>query len=122
MGDIQGGKVYDQETGAYRTVNEVNEKVDTVQFKDLSEEKFPPIKTDSPMTGGTGTKPSTGGNTGGTTGGGSGDGTGDVSILLPFMAKSSSNAVPENSLWAVNFYAGARLAYDDLEEEEEGVN
>ncbi len=115
VGDIQGTKVYDPETGTYRTVHEVNEKVDTVQWKVLAEDKYPPIKTDSPMNGAGGTKPSTGGNTGGTTGGGTGDGTGDISILLPFLAKSSSSGVPENSLWAVNFYAGARLAYDDLE-------
>ncbi|MBK9014966.1 MAG: hypothetical protein IPM82_13305 [Saprospiraceae bacterium] len=88
--------------------------MDTVQWKVLAEDKYPPIKTDSPMNGAGGTKPSTGDNTGGTTGG-TGDGTGDVSLLLPFLAKASSNGVPENSLWAVNFYAGARLAYDDLE-------
>ncbi len=120
FGDIQGTKVYDPETGTYRTVHEVNEKVDTVQWKDLAEDKFPPIKTDSPMNGG-GTIPTTGGNAGnnGNTGttGGTGNGNGNVSILLPFLANASSTGVPDNSLWAINFYGGARLAYDDLEEE-----
>lgn len=117
IGDIQGGKVFDPETGTWRTVNEVSGKVDTVRWTELSEEKYPPIKTDSPMTGGGVTpnndnKPS--GNTGGTA---SGTGKGDISILLPFMANASSTGVPENSQWAVSFYAGARLAYDDLEED-----
>jgi len=114
FGDIQGTKIYDPETGTYRTVYEVNEKVDTVQWKDLGADKYPPIKTDSPMNGGGGTKPTTGGNTGGTTTG-SGNNTGDIAILLPFLANSSSNGVPGNSLWAVNFYAGAKLAYENLE-------
>lgn len=125
IGDIQGGKVYDPETGKWRTVNEVNEKVDTVKWTDLPESKYPPIKTDSPINSGGNSgknnenpdnkKPNndTGGNTAGT----SGNGKGDIAILLPFMAKSSTTGVPENSLWAVNFYAGARLAYDDLEED-----
>ncbi len=120
VGDIQGGKVYDPNTGTWRTVNEVEGKVDTVRWADLSEDKYPPIKTDSPMTGGGGgTKPNTGGNTGGNNSGGSSTGTGkgNVTILLPFMAESSTSGVPENSQWAVSFYAGARLAYDDLEEE-----
>lgn len=114
VGEIQGTKIFDPETGTYRTVYEVNEKVDTVQWKELSEDKFPPIKTDTPITGGT--KPTPGeptpgpGNTGG-----AGDGTGDISILLPFLANSSSSGVPSNSLWALNFYAGAKLAYEGLE-------
>ncbi|MCF8244392.1 MAG: ABC transporter substrate-binding protein [Saprospiraceae bacterium] len=116
LGDIQGTKVYDPETGTYRTVHEVNEDVDTVAWKVLPAEKYPPIKTDSPMTGGT-KPPVTGGNTGGGTTGGAGNGTGDISILLPFLANASSSGVPDNSLWALNFYAGARLAYDDLEED-----
>jgi ABC-type branched-subunit amino acid transport system substrate-binding protein len=117
VGDIQGGKVYDPTTGTWRTVNTVEEKVDTVRWTDLSEDKYPPIKTSTTTTG-TGTKPSTGGNTGGNTGGTtSGTGKESVSILLPFMANTSSSGVPENSQWAVSFYAGARLAYDDLEED-----
>jgi hypothetical protein len=120
IGDIQGTKVYDPETGTYRTVHEVNEKVDTVKWKDLAEDKYPPIKTDTPMNGSnTGTIPPTNngnnGNTGGNTTGGGGDGTGDISLLLPFLANASSTGVPDNSQWAVSFYAGARLAYDNLE-------
>ncbi|MCC6724398.1 MAG: amino acid ABC transporter substrate-binding protein [Saprospiraceae bacterium] len=123
IGDIQSGKVFDPETGTYREVKTVDAKVDTVRWSDLSEEKFPPIKTDSPMNGGGntggGTKPNSGGNTGGNSGGGTatGNGKGNVTILLPFMANASASGVPENSQWAVSFYAGARLAYDDLEED-----
>ncbi|MBI1227323.1 MAG: hypothetical protein GC192_18975 [Bacteroidetes bacterium] len=116
ISDIQGTKVYDPETGTYRTVHEVNEKVDTVQWKELATDKYPPIKTDSPMNGG-GAIPSTGGNSGNAGSNSNGDGTGDVTILLPFLANAPGAGVPENSLWAVNFYAGARLAYDDLEED-----
>jgi Periplasmic binding protein len=125
VGDIQGGKVFDKETGTWRTVNEVNEKVDTVRWSDLSEEKYPPIKTDSPMNGGSttgGTKPNKNDNSGNSNNDsgkndGKGDGKGDIAMLLPFMANASGTGVPENSQWAINFYAGARLAYDDLEED-----
>lgn len=122
VGDIQEGKVYDPNTGTWRSVNEVEGKVDTVRWTDVSEDKYPPHKkTDSPMNGGTtggGTKPNTGGTTGGNTGGTStGTGKGNVTILLPFMANTAGSGVPESSQWAVSFYAGAKLAYDDLEED-----
>jgi ABC-type branched-subunit amino acid transport system substrate-binding protein len=123
VGEITGGKVYDPETGTYREVREVGGKVDTVRWTDLPEDKYPPIKTDTPMTGGGAGSGSGGGGTkpgkddpkpssGG--GGGSGE-VKNVTLLLPFMANTSATSVPENSLWAVNFYGGARLAYDELE-------
>lgn len=117
LGDIQGTKVYDPETGTYRTVHEINEKVDTVSWTNKPEDKFPPIKTDAPIGGNVNTNPGNPTNSGNTNTGGSGKGTGDISLLLPFLASSSTSEVPENSLWAVNYYAGARLAYDDLEAE-----
>ncbi|MBI5917046.1 MAG: amino acid ABC transporter substrate-binding protein [Bacteroidetes bacterium] len=109
IGDISGGKVYDPETGTWRTVREVNEKVDTVKWTVLSEDKYPPITTQS--TGTTGTKPTGGDKPTNPVG------TSDVSLLLPFFANSNATGVDNNSLWAINFYAGAKLAYDDLEED-----
>lgn len=107
--DLQGTKVFDPETGEWRTVREVSGKVDTVNWTDLSEEKFPPIKTGNrpPATSNPGTDGGSGTVTPGTNY--------DISMLLPFLSsRSSANSIDDNSLWGIHFYAGARLAYDNL--------
>ena len=107
LGDLQGTKVFDPETGEWRTVREVSQKVDTVRWTELSEKDYPPIMTD-------GTWSNTGGISGspGTPGGG---GQYDVSIILPFLANQSSiGEIDPNSYWAMHYYAGARLAYESL--------
>lgn len=108
IGDLQGTKVFDPETGEWRTVRQVSGELDTVRWSSLSEEKFPPITTGSVPSGGA----TTGGNTGG---GATTSGTYKVSMLLPFVSQRSSVSIDENSLWAIHFYGGAKLAYDDLE-------
>jgi hypothetical protein len=110
IGDIQGEKVYDPVTGTWRIVREVNGKVDTVQWRELPEESYPPITSDGSWAG-----------VNGNSSGGLPNASGyahNVSILLPFLAQGRQQAaVDENSLWAVHFYSGAKLAYQDLEEE-----
>lgn len=116
IGELQGTKVFDPETGEWRTVREVSGKVDTVSWTDLSEDKYPPIST--------GTRPPANNNTG-TTGGGTppAGASYDVSMLLPFLSsRSSSNSIDENSIWGIQFYAGAKLAYDELERDGARLN
>jgi hypothetical protein len=108
LGDLQGTKVFDPETGEWRTVREVNETVDTVRWTDLSEKDYPPIMTD-------GSWSDVGGNNENTTPTSPVGNKYDVSLVLPFLANQSSlGELDENSYWAVHFYAGAKLAYDNL--------
>ncbi len=105
MGELQGTKIFDPETGEWRTVREVNGETDTIKWTDLSEKDYPPIISDGSWSGTDNT------NTGNETTGGSYD----VSMILPFLANQSSiGEITENSYWAIHFYAGAKLAYDDL--------
>jgi hypothetical protein len=122
IGDIQGKKVFDPETGTWRTVRELNEKVDTVRWTELSPERFPPIKTDpnweggSPSTGSSGNNNS-GNNSGGNTANNSSNRDAlNVALLLPFLSQRFDTAnIDKDALWAIHFYAGAKLAYDELE-------
>ncbi|MEO1261581.1 MAG: ABC transporter substrate-binding protein [Bacteroidota bacterium] len=108
LGDLQGTKVFDPETGEWRTVREVSQKVDTVRWTELSEKDYPPIMTD-------GTWSTTGSNSGSPGGPAGGGGQYDVSIILPFLANQSSiGEIDPNSYWAMHYYAGARLAYESL--------
>ncbi|MFQ5445631.1 MAG: hypothetical protein ACE5FF_01750 [Saprospiraceae bacterium] len=109
IGEIQGKKVYDPLTGTWRIVREVNGKVDTVHWRELPEESYPPITSD-------GSWANVNGNAGGLPNA-SGE-THTISILLPFLAQGYQPAtVNDNSLWALHFYGGAKLAYQDLEKE-----
>jgi len=110
IGEIQGEKVFDPVSGTWRIVREVNGKVDTIQWRELPEESYPPITTD-------GSWADVNGNENGGLPGAGGDAH-NVAIVLPFLAQGRQQAVvDENSLWAVNFYSGAKLAYRDLEKE-----
>lgn len=116
IGDIEGTKVYDPATGEWRTVREVSGKVDTVKWKDLSEEKYPPITTGNVPSSGQKPGNKEEGNNGNA--GNNSKNTYNVSLLLPFLTNTgSTGAVDANQLWAVHFYGGAKLAYDDLERE-----
>ena len=110
LGDLQGTKVFDPETGTWRTVREIGGKVDTVAWTDLAEDRFPPITTETKP-------PVNNNNTGGTTGGPTtSTGTYNVSLLLPFLSqRSASTSIDDNSIWGIQFYAGAKLAYQYLE-------
>jgi hypothetical protein len=116
VGDIQSTRVYDPETGEWRTVREVNGKLDTVKWTDQSEDRFPPITTNSSWNNSGGT----GGETPTPPTPSSGKAY-NVSILLPFLAQNTSTTgIDDNSTLAIQYYAGAKLAYDDLKSS--GVN
>ncbi len=108
--DIQSSKVYDPETGEWRTIREVSGKLDTVKWTDLAENKFPPITTSTPMnnsgTGGIGVPPTTSTTPSETY---------NVSLILPFLTQNiRGGTYDENSTLAIQFYGGAKLAYESL--------
>ncbi|MAT53745.1 MAG: hypothetical protein CMN32_04645 [Saprospirales bacterium] len=109
--DIQGKRVFDPVTGTWRIVHEVTEKVDTVQWTILPEDKYPPITSD-------GSWDAIDPNNTSTTNPGGIAGTQEVVVMLPFFAnKLTGDFIDDNSSWALHFYAGARLAYDELSTE-----
>ncbi|MCB0518844.1 MAG: hypothetical protein H6577_22045 [Lewinellaceae bacterium] len=110
LGEIQGTKVFDPETGTWRTVREVNGPVDTIQWTTLPADRFPPIQSDGSWSGvgNNGTGPN---DTGNTTGSGVKH---SVAVVLPFLANKGGTTIDDNSLWAINFYAGAKLAFENL--------
>lgn len=114
---IQGSKVYDPETGTYVIVEETpTEKMDTIRWRDLPSTSYPPITSDGEFvetekgpvlleTGEYGSEFLS---------------TYKVAMLLPFLTDQFNFTDPEinsKSLWAVNFYAGTKLAMDDLKDE-----
>jgi hypothetical protein len=113
LGEIQGTKVFDPETGTWRTVREVSGPVDTVEWKELAADKFPPIKSDGAWTG-SGNNSSGGSSGSGGTNPGSTGNRRNVAVVLPFMANKGGTQIDENSLWALGFYSGAKLAYENL--------
>ncbi len=114
---IQGKRVFDPETGTWRIVREVNEKVDTVEWKQLPPNRYPPIKSDGSWSGKSGTSQPGGGTTPSS---GSSGRTFNVAMVLPFLTQISGADINPNSMWGLQFYAGAKLAYDKLKNE--GVN
>ncbi|MBK8704925.1 MAG: amino acid ABC transporter substrate-binding protein [Saprospiraceae bacterium] len=121
---IQGRRVYDPEKGTYVVIEEaLQEKMDTINWKDIPTSTYPPITSavsempnDLP-----GEVVSVDRNTGSEF-----FSSYNVAILLPFLtdkmnlSSGSNSTLPENSAWALNFYSGARLALDVLNDE--GVN
>ena len=123
---IQGRKVYDPKTGTYVTLQEVpTEKMDTITWKEISETNYPPITSKPgafPVIGAGGSSTST------PTGGGAQTlGVGEqgsqllssynVAVMLPFLAdrfNPESGQMDENSLWALHFLSGMRMAFDEL--------
>lgn len=120
LGEIQGPVTTDPVTGEPQQIYVLVEEVDTIKWKLNSPEKFPPIKsetteiTDIVFPG----KDPAGEVTGPRDGY-------QVSMLLPFFANqyNSLNAkVPDNSTWALQFYAGAQMAMEKLENEGAKIN
>ncbi|GIV32397.1 MAG: hypothetical protein KatS3mg030_699 [Saprospiraceae bacterium] len=103
LDEIQGKRVFDPVTGTWRVVHVVTGKVDTVHWKVLPEETYKPIVTSTPLPSGT-TTPSTPSTM-----------PREVVLMLPFFANNLTGTTPDpNSLWAIQFYAGAKMAYDEL--------
>lgn len=114
LGEIQGKRVYNPETGEWETKQEVTTKIDTVEWVDLPPNKFPPITSDGEYTD----IPNPIGEEGTAANGSVLKGTYDVTLLLPFNTQyTSETSLDKRSKWATNFYAGSKMALDALREE-----
>ncbi|MBK7337152.1 MAG: amino acid ABC transporter substrate-binding protein [Saprospirales bacterium] len=114
LGEIQPPTRVDPETGELIPVTVLVEKMDTVKWKELSTDRFPPITSigddqlPDPLTGDLPGLPTV-------TGAGP-----KVALMLPFMTDRFNAASPsffETSKWAIHYYCGVKLAAEDLEKE-----
>lgn len=118
---IQGRRVFDPETGTEVVVEEtLTEKMDTIQWRDVPASSYPPITSSSaPAATNTPTeKINVDRNTGSEF-----FTSYNVALLLPFLSDKFNPAVgqiPDNATWALQFYSGAKLALEVLNDE--GLN
>ncbi len=118
LGEIGGGRVYNPETGEFESADDVLvEKMDTIRWRDISTTSYPPITSE--------------GATADTDDGVIAEGergtiyleSYNVGILLPFFTdrfNEREENLDRRSLWAIEFYSGAKLALDQLNTE--GIN
>ena len=108
--EIQGNRKYNPETGQYEVVTEVTEKMDTIIWLNPPADVAPPIGSTA-------------------TGSFSGDTSTTrlesytIAITLPFLADrydAANDQIDRRSVPALNFYEGAKIAFDALAED--GVN
>lgn len=117
---IQGRKVYDPETGTWVIVEEaVTEKMDTVAWQEIPTTDDPPITAtgDSPVSGSASNVIDV------TDFGSQLLNFYNVSVVLPFLTNRFNAldvGIYNNSLWAINYYAGTQMALEVLANE--GVN
>ena len=110
--EIQGTRVYDPELGRWVIIEEApKEKMDTIRWTTIPETRIPPITTvgidvPSPL------EPN---------GGGQQLNSYQIAVMLPFLTNrlNSDDTEINNSVsrWSVNFYAGMKIALDELERE-----
>ena len=111
--EIKGKVVYNPQTGEYETVYEPRGDMDTVRLAEIPTDRVPPIRSDidpddlptpdledlQPVPGVKKERY-------------------QIAMVLPFLSNQFNGAsLPNNSDWAVGFYAGAQLALDQLEAE-----
>ena len=118
IGELTGQVVYNEETGRYETIKEPIGVMDTIRWNVADEERFPPITSVEAGTGGND------GNTGGTPLTGQDDPRTEykdrysITYALPFVNRMNSGGpIYENSKWALNFYAGSKIALRELQQE-----
>lgn len=113
---IQGSRVYDPTTGEWVVVKQPpSEKMDTLRWKEIPESQYAPITGSGTYVEATRSQPTRV------------DEFGseflnqyDVTLLLPFLTDRfdvQEEAIDENAAWALNFYGGARMALQQLENE-----
>ena len=127
---IQSRRVYDPETGTYVYVsNAPTDRMDTVRWTVLPEDRTPPIVEDGSATytppPGTNPRPGAGDNGNGTAVAQTGTTAAgsrllsayNVEFALPFLTDrylGSEDKVDGNSVWALHFYSGAKMALDEM--------
>ena len=114
LDEIQGKRVYNPETGDYEVVTDVTGELDTIVWTEPAlEEVVPPITSDATQNGGEAVFDE------------------ETELLfsynlvlaLPFLAdryNAADNKIDRRSIPALNFYEGAKMAFDVLSGE--GVN
>lgn len=114
LDEIQGKRVFNPETGDYEVVTDVTGDLDTIQWKEAPEEiTVPPITSDATQNGGS---PNYDENTEYLE-------TYNLVLALPFLADKYDpveNKIDRRSIPALNFYEGAKMAFDVLSGE--GIN
>ena len=118
---VPGKKVYDPETGTLVVVDQTPvESMDTIRWKEVPYDSIPPIRSSQSLAddenvrgnrpelirrGEFGTEFYSSYN---------------VALILPFLSNSfdpKTGTLPENADWALQFYGGARMAFEKLEDE-----
>lgn len=118
---IPGKKIYDPETGTLVVVDRAPvESMDTIRWRDISTDSLPPIRSEAAGLA----REQAEGNAPQLTGHGDFGSefysSYNVAVILPFLTDRfgpAAASLPENSSWALNFYGGMRLAFDQLNEE-----
>lgn len=114
---IQGRRIFDPESGTYVMVKAApTEKMDTVRWKEADPKISPPIKDSDiafeplPQANSAKVDPVTGSSMLQVY---------NVVFALPFQTDryNVQGQIPQNSAWALNFYEGARLAIEELQNE-----
>ena len=121
--EIQGKRKYNPETGQYEYVTDVTEEMDTLRWTNnstgvppiVSGETPPPPDPNNPTTNtdgqiGTVTSPSFNVESPKYS-------SYNVALILPFLTNQFDGtrvSLPKNSAWAINYYAGAKMALDRL--------
>ena len=112
LDEIQGKRVFNPETGEYEIVTDVTGTLDTVRWTEPSDDAMPPITSEATQRAmGTDDEDS------------QFYGSYNVAIALPFLSSRSSmidQQIDARSIPALNFYEGAKMAFDVLSGE--GVN
>jgi ABC-type branched-subunit amino acid transport system substrate-binding protein len=114
VGDLQSSRVFDPTTGEWRTVRTATGKMDTVKWTSLPEDRFPPVTTPAKFPNGGAKEPAPGGKPLAKPSGKAFD----VRMMLPFLTQRNTAAATDidpESRWGIQFYAGAKLAYQALE-------
>jgi hypothetical protein len=113
LGEIQPPIKVDPVTGEIQPVTVLVEKMDTVKWKELSTDRFPPItsvgddRLPDPLSGDLPGFPTTGSSSGKR-----------IALMLPFMSDRYAGGADnffEISKWAIHYYCGVQLAVEDLE-------
>ncbi|MEM8907452.1 MAG: ABC transporter substrate-binding protein [Bacteroidota bacterium] len=111
--EIQGGKVFNPETGQFEDAVDASGQMDTVQWTEVPPETAPPITSDAG-------NPIDGTRTGGTTEPGNVQSSYNVALLLPFLGNKfidAANNIDAKSDLALHYYGGTKIAFDDLSTE-----
>jgi hypothetical protein len=116
---IQGRRVFDPETGTYVLIEETpTEKMDTILWKRLAENDYPPITSETSFFDETGLISEVIGED--TRFGGQLLSSYRLSVILPFLTNrfdAVSKNYADDSRYALNFYAGMQMALEELESE-----